>query len=186
MTKIISWLAIAGLVVVGGYLVMEPKATEEKTQNELQEVLVEDTTKEEAPIPATGKKMAFSQFIKQGGAYKCTVNQTLSGIDTTGVTYINDSMIRGEFNTRIQNMNIDSTFIVRDGYTYSWSSVMPTAGFKVKMTGTVTTPDTTTGTTGSYSWNAEQIGDYDCQPWTVDQAKFTVPTNVTFKEINSN
>lgn len=183
MTKIISWLAILGVVVLGGYLITQPKEADDKLVQESSEVTEDNTTKEEAPVE--GKKMAFSQFIKQGGAYKCTVNQTLSGIDTTGVTYINDAMIRGEFNTRIQNMNIDSTFIVRDGYTYSWSSVMPTAGFKVKMSGTTTTPDTTTGTTGSYSWNAEQIGDYDCQPWTVDQAKFTVPTNVTFKEVNS-
>lgn len=154
---------------------MQPKTANDKAP------IGENTQDTQAP---TGKKIAFSQFIKQGGAYECTVRQTLSGIDTTGVTYLSDGMIRGEFSTRIQSMNVDTSFIVRDGFTYSWSSVLPNTGFKVEMVDNTVNGDTTTDTSGSYSWNAEQIGDYDCKPWTVDMAKFTLPSDVTFKEIN--
>ena len=34
------------------------------------------------------KKMAFSEFIKQGGAYKCAVTQTVATMTTAGTVYL--------------------------------------------------------------------------------------------------
>ncbi len=145
------------------------------------------------PVPGTnteetivnqesGKKMAFSEFVKQGGAYKCTVNQNVGGTASVGTTYISNGMIRGEYNTKAQGLSIDTTLIVRDGFTYSWSSMAPSMGFKSKVvTGVV--EDGSTNTSGTYSFNAEQIGDYDCEAWTVDASKFALPKGVTFREV---
>lgn len=176
MKTIVSIIVIA-VIVVGGYLAFKPSDSTYTTDQNA------TTTGSTATTTASdGKKMAFSEFVKQGGAYKCTVNQNVGDTTSVGTTYINSGMIRGEYNTKVQNISIDTTMIVRDGYTYSWSSMTPTTGFKVKLAAT-TSADTSTGTSGSYSFNTEQIGDYNCEVWTVDNSKFTIPAGVTFQEI---
>jgi hypothetical protein len=122
--------------------------------------------------------------MKGGGSYKCTVNQNVGGMDTKGTTYMKDGMVRGEYKTNVQGVSMESTLIVRDGYTYSWSSAMPNLGFKAKVVGD-TAPDTNAGTSGTYSFNAEQIGDYDCQPWTSDDTMFAIPATITFTEVKA-
>lgn len=148
-----------------------------------------------------GKKMSFDVFMKQGlqgSAYECTVHQTISNIDTTGKVWIDgtgtatsatsssaNAKVHGEFTTAVQGMNITSNFTVVDGYSYSWSSMMST-GYKVKVPdSTGATSDTSAEAKGSYSWNASQIGDYDCQPWTATAAKFALPTNIKFTEMSA-
>ncbi len=130
----------------------------------------------------SGKKMAFADFLKQGGSYKCTVNQSIAGTDTVGTTYIDGGRIRGEYATQTAGMNIATNLIVRDGYSYTWTSMAPTAGFKAKVVENAAV-NTGAAMSASYSWNAQQIGDYNCEAWSADEGKFTVPANVSFKEI---
>lgn len=175
--------AVVAVLVVGGYFAYQANKPEGVDRIEFPN---EEKSEEQGKAPEqTGKKMAFSQFLKQGGAYKCEVNQDINGVETKGTTYINDGMVRGEYNTKIQGANVDSTFIVRDGFVYSWSSMLPNMGFKMK-TDVNASGNAGASASGSYSWNAEQIGDYNCEPWTVDQSKFTVPTNITFKLLGTN
>ena len=173
MSKIIIAILIVAAAVAGYYTFNTDKAKAP-----------------EAPVataPTGGKKMAFSQFLKQGGTYKCTVNQYLGDIggpSTKGVTYIDSGKIRGEYLTHAQGMTIYSTFIMRDGYTYTWSSMMPNTGFKSKINATATVSSGgSAAPAGTYSFNSDQIGDYDCEAWTADPAMFAVPTSITFKEI---
>ncbi len=174
MSKIIITIVIIA-AVVGGYFAFSKS---DKTS--------ETTSPETTNTPsASGKKMAFSQFVKQGGSYKCTVNQYLGeigGPSTQGVTYIDGGKIRGEYTTQAQGMSINSTFIVRDGYSYTWTSMMPTMGFKSKI---VESAPAGAGASaqGAYSFNSEQIGDYNCETWTADPSKFAIPSGVTFKEV---
>lgn len=130
----------------------------------------------------SGKKIAFAEFIKQGGAYKCTVNQSVAGTDTVGTTYIHNGLIRGEYSTKTAGMNIATSLIVRDGFTYTWTSMAPTMGFKAKVVDNAVV-NTGAAMSASYSWNAQQIGDYNCESWAADDSMFTVPASVTFKEI---
>jgi hypothetical protein len=60
---------------------------------------------------------------------------------------------------------------------------MMSQGYKVAVKDTSGTVNA--GSTGTYSWNADQIGDYNCIPWKADASKFVVPTSITFKEIVS-
>jgi hypothetical protein len=127
--------------------------------------------------------MAFSEFLKQGGAYKCTVNQYMQGTDVQGTVFINGDKIHADYNIAVQGMTIDSSMTVRDGYSYTWSSMMPGTGYKSKV---VTSSDTSVGgtdTSGTYAWNAEQIGDYNCEAWNHDEETFALPTGVTFTEM---
>lgn len=131
----------------------------------------------------SGKKMAFSEFMKNGGSYKCTVDQNVQGMTSKGTVYINGSNIRGEFNTSAQGMNVDSNFIMKDGYSYSWSSMMAGQGFKVAVNQNTT--GSGAGTSGQYSFNSEQIGDYNCEAWNSDSSKFALPGGVVFTEVKN-
>jgi hypothetical protein len=79
-------------------------------------------------------------------------------MENNGTVYLNAGNIRGDFSTIAEGRKMDSSFIMKDGYTYNWSSFAPTMGVKVKVN-TTTDGDTNTQTSGTYSWNAEQIGE---------------------------
>lgn len=180
-TKIIVSLLIVG-AVVGGYFVFRGDSTSTGLDSAMpapgqtnveEKVVMEDGS--------SGKKMAFSELVKQGGSYKCTVNWNAQGIDTQATAYMSNGMLRNEANTKVAGFSVDTYIIVRDGYSYTWSSMTPTSGFKSKVTAGVS--DASAGTSGTFTFNAEQVGDYNCEAWTADSSKFALPTGVTFKEV---
>ena len=183
MIKTFTWIIMAVVLVGVGYYVFNSDSVVKDEVAKVEDG--ENSNEEEVVNEPSGKKMSFGQFVKQGGSYKCTVNQYISGDYnnmTQGTTYVSDGMVRGDYSSKVENLTVDSTVIVRDGYTYSWTSMAPSMGFKVKVV--EGEGNTSTATSGTYNWNADQIGDYDCDPWTVDMSKFTIPTNITFQEIN--
>lgn len=149
-----------------------------------EEVVVATTTESStststASTTPAGKKMAFSEFIKQGGSYKCTVTQTVATMTTNGTVYIDGSKIKADFAVSVAGQSINTTMIVRDGYTYTWTSNAPTKGFKTKVA-TGGQGDSSTGAKGTITWDGSQIGDYSCDPWVAQASMFELPTTVTF------
>lgn len=179
--KIIA--GVVGVVVVlgGVYFAMSggDKGGDSSMQDNTQGIAVGEPNPSAPVDQNSGKKMSFDAFLKQGGSYKCTVNQSVEGMDSVGTVYINKGDIRGDFNTSVAGMNIDTYFLVKDNFTYSWSSMTPGKGFKAPVSASGSA-NSSTGTSGQYSFNAEQIGDYDCVAWTVDSAKFALPSGVNF------
>lgn len=173
MQKKLIILVILVAVVVGAYFVFG--GSKEVKNEEL------GNTNDEQP---SGKKMAFSQFLKQGGAYKCEVKQYMSDFENSGTMYISGKNMRGEFSTVAEGKTMTSSFISRDGYSYTWSSMTPGMGFKIKAE--AETSNESAGVNGTYAWSADQIGDYNCESWVVDTTKFELPKDVTFQEIKSN
>lgn len=174
-TTIISILLLA-IVGTGIFFLGKKQNTESEMMNTDQEETVETSE-------AEGKKMAFTEFLKQDkGAYQCTVNQYIDEEmtqTTQGLVYVYDGNISGNFETDAMGMNITSSMIVRDGYSYTWSNMSP-VGYKVAI---VESPETNTNQeiSGTYSWKAEQIGDYDCELWEVDMTKFDLPEGISFQ-----
>ncbi len=175
MQKQLIGLVVIVLVIVGGYFIFGEN--KEVNNEELGEV------KEEQPA---GKKMAFSQFLKQGGAYKCEILQSMGDFTNSGTMYINGKTLRGEFSTVAEGIKMDSSFVSRDGYTYTWSSMTPGMGFKMKTIENIEVPDTNVDISGNYAWSADQVGDYNCENWVVDASKFETPKDVTFTELKTN
>ncbi len=177
MAKVISVIVLLLVIVAGGYMYVSRNNT---TISPEKEAYKSDKEKINTEVVPSGKKMAFASFVKQGGSYQCTVHQYVNDTDTVGDVYLDNGKIRGEFKTTYNGMNIDTSFIVRDGYTYTWTSAMPTMGFKAPVVDSETTGSA--DTSGTYSWNNDQIGDYDCKAWAADQSKFAIPTSVKFTE----
>jgi hypothetical protein len=173
MSKTIVSMLVVGVIIVGGYFVItkNPKKDTGDIKNGQQ---VESTKTE-------GKKMAFSAFVKQGGAYKCEVKQAFSDMENSGTVYMSGGNIRGEYTTIAEGRTIDTSFMLKDGYSYTWSSTLVNIGFKTKINTQV--DGTNAVNSGTYSWNASQIGDYNCEPWTTDEKMFEVPAGMSFKEV---
>lgn len=148
------------------------------------EIIPEDTS-EEVTMGTQGKKMAFSEFLKQDkGAYQCAVNQYLDEEmtqSTQGTVFINAGNISGTFETNVGAMSITSSMIVKDGFSYTWSNMSP-IGYKVAIVES-TEVNTDQEMSGTYSWNAQQIGDYNCEVWDVDMTKFDLPQGISFQAI---
>src|SRR3989344_1783289 len=107
----------------------------------------------------------------------------MSDFENSGTVYMSGGNISGEFSTIAEGRPMQTMFMMRDGYSYTWSPDFPTMGFKVKIN--TDAGDTNADASGTYSWNANQIGDYNCEPWTVDESKFTLPTSIKFQEMSA-
>lgn len=130
----------------------------------------------------SGKKMAFSEFAKQGGSYQCTVNQNIAGMQSTGLVFMNNNMVKTEFKTNVSGYAMENYVLMRDGFVYAWTNTSP-MGSKMKVEATQSgTPESS----GQYSYlEGQQIGDYECKPWSGDDSKFTIPTSITFSAVGS-
>ncbi len=180
MSKTLISVLVVGVVVVGGYLALNKNKVSTDTQKEASNTETDTKTAEQ---PA-GKKMAFSEFVKTGGSYKCEVKQYLSDMNNSGTVYINGGNISGEYTTVAEGRTIDTSFIMKDGYSYTWSSMFPSMGFKIKVNTSAAGANANASASGTYSWNANQIGDYNCEAWTLDASKFALPANITFKDMS--
>jgi len=180
-SKSITWIIVVVVVVVGGYFVYTGMSKSSPAQGSHTATSTDVTTTNSTET--SGKKMAFSEFMKQGGSYQCTVNQDVGGTQSTGTVYISNGMVSGKFNTAVQGMNIDSNFVMKDGFSYTWTSMMPGKGFKIAVASNPDTGATGGSASGTYSFDASQIGDYNCVAWTADQSKFALPSGTVFTEL---
>lgn len=172
MNKTLLTVLIVGVALVGGYFYFSG----ERNSVEGDLVLRDDT---QQPL---GKKMAFTQFLKDGGAYKCTVNQNINDTQSKGTIYVNNGLIRGTFETEAEGEKVATDLLVRDGYTYTWTSAAP-MGFKAPVVSGDGDNNTDTNISGTYSWDTDQIGDYDCVAWSADAGTFAIPTGIQFMEM---
>ncbi len=176
------WVVVVAVVVVGGYFLMHShKGGEEMAENQNGQAADQSAP---AAQTDTSKKVPFADFLKQGGAYQCTVNQNVGGTETKGSIYVDNGMVSGTYNTTVQGIAMTSNVLVKDGYSYSWSSMLPGQGFKAKVVSD-TSASSGASASGSYSWNANQIGDYNCQAWTADSSKFEIPASITWKDVSA-
>ncbi|KND49844.1 MAG: hypothetical protein AB198_00350 [Parcubacteria bacterium C7867-003] len=129
----------------------------------------------------SGKKMSFDAFLKQGGSYVCTIKSGIPNDDVLigGTVFINNKDLRGDFKASISGTQVTNSFISKGGYMYVWNSMTNGTGFKFVVNETSSTAD------GSMGFDANQVGDYDCQAWTVDSSKFALPSGVVFTEVKN-
>jgi len=174
MSKTMIGVIVAIVVIVGGYFIYN--ANKGGTD-------VSDTTSDVTSSAQTSTdKAALAELIKKGGTLTCTITQNVNNTKVTGTMFMGSGMMRGEYTTKVQNVNIDSNFIVRDGFTYTWSSMTPNAGFKVA----IPAVGSTASTANTSSFDVSQVEDYKCEAWTLDASKFTLPAGVTFTQTGAN
>ena len=179
IAKVALWIVLIGGLGAGGYAFVHNRPSDEVP-------VVAESQVQTSPESAesSGKKMSFAAFISANkGSYRCTVDQYLSDMDSEGVVYIDGNRIRGDFTTVAEGRAMDTSFLVKDGYQYVWTADL---SFGMKLPVRAGETASAEGKAqGTYSWDAEQIGEYDCDPWTVDEVRFSIPTTIVFTDVSA-
>ena len=167
---------VVGLVVVlgGGYYLMGLGATPGAQTQALMA-----TSTPQAETAEAGKFTgSIAELATRGGSWKCTVDSTTTHVVSSGVAYVSDGKVRGDFTTSVSGYgNLESHMFADGTDVYTWSSVAP-QGMKMKMTA-LSTDNVHLG----YGAQANESFSYDCQPWVADVSLLTPPASVTFKAV---
>ncbi|MBP9715072.1 MAG: hypothetical protein KBD52_01100 [Candidatus Pacebacteria bacterium] len=180
-------IAIIAILAVGGgaYVVTKNK--------EVKKAELEDNVETQANANADAKanananlgvntnaKGSLRSLLALGKNTMCTFSSRAGDVSTNGTVYItSDGNMSGDFQLQDPRSKYAHSYMVlKDGYLYSWY-----ANQGVKMNVSATQQATASNTNQSVDLDAQV--DYDCENWTLDNSKFTVPTNVNFVDIEA-
>ncbi len=179
-----KWLIIAIVVVlivlVGaiGYKLMSSKS---KTMPQAQ--MQKPTTMQTAK-PQTVNRNAITgtilSLIEGGKTISCTI--TYPDNKGTGTIYVgSNKKFAGDFNMKgTNNANVVAHMVSDGTYMYMWSAAMP-MGIKMSLLAA----RNAASNTQNQSVNLNQNVSMQCNPWTVDESKFTIPTNISFTDMSN-
>src|SRR5690606_25595437 len=103
-------------------------------------------------------------------------------VDTSkGTVYITGPKIRGDFTSSVEvpglvSMDVTSHMISDGEFIHTWTS-LSNEGYK----NAVSSKTEANTETGAVSF--DQNLNYKCNPWNVDESKFLLPSDITFKTL---
>lgn len=162
---------IAGIVIVGGGVWYV------SSNKEVSPVAIEETSEESQEAQQNEGEGTLADLMGRTGSWTCEVNAAYEGGSSDGTVVMNDGKLRGDFTATMAGITVNTSFIGRDGYMYSWTSMLP-QGFKVEM-------NAAAGTAGGQGMDPSTNVNYSCMPWAADESKFVVPSDITFIEMNT-
>ncbi|MEZ4103430.1 MAG: hypothetical protein R3B55_02670 [Candidatus Paceibacterota bacterium] len=177
---------VLGILILGGaaLLIFSGGKNKDKDENVITEEssMEQDSNKEAENQKDFEEKTTLNSLMKKGGNYECVFSHKTEVGESTGTVYISGQKIRGDFSSKVSvaglgDMGDIQTHMISDGESiYSWSS-MSSDGYKI--------PKSEEGKSNQENTNfkSDQELDYKCVAWSVDQSKFSLPTNITFKSI---
>lgn len=186
MIKAILTLVLVGAVGFGAYTTFFKKDLSYQSsdssinENASTESEVKGTEDMASPAEPFTMKGTFSDLTKKGGSYECTVSHSVSVAQSDGKVYVSGSKIRGEFSSKIPqvNMTVKSTMLSDGEYIYTWTDMAKT-GFKAKIVESAK-PVSVDSVGNEYMQNL----DYSCNPWISDDSKFVIPSDINFIDTN--
>lgn len=157
-----------GLIIGGGvYTSVKHKG---KTQD--------SSRVEKVEVNEKGNTGTIRDFLSMGKKVSCMFKQVTPAGTTSGTVYINNPMMRGDFELISNNGTISSHMIRQNNDVYVW---MGTQGAKMNISNI---NKATTAPTQSGQVNLDQKVDYTCVDWNGDESKFVLPTEVKFYDVS--
>lgn len=129
------------------------------------------------------EKTSLKDLLAGNRNVSCTTTYPIDEkTSTNGTIFVSGKKMRGDFNVTVSGKNM-MTYMIQDGtYVYVWTSDA-TQGTKMKVDAVEkATGDQTQKTNQSFDVN-KQV-DVKCSNWSVDESKFTPPSNVTFTDLS--
>lgn len=162
---------ITTVVIAGGvYLI-----TSNNSQDENNSQVIEQTTanQEDSQIVSASMK----ELVSLGKSLQCTFESNTEFAKTSGVVYVADGKVRGNFRVTVSslgNNSFDAYMIADASNTYVWSTLAK-SGFKAPIQKEVQTQP------GQEGVDYNQVLTYTCTSWQTDQTLFTPPSDVVFE-----
>jgi hypothetical protein len=131
--------------------------------------------------PTTNSASGTILSLLSGGK---TVNCVITYPDNkgTGTIFVADKKFAGDFTTKDSSGKETIGHIVSDGtFMYIWSASMPT-GIKMSLEAA---KNAATNAQNNQAVNINQNVNMNCQQWSADNSKFTVPTNIRFTDMSN-
>lgn len=157
-----------------------------------------------SPTPTTGQANNKVDTSTENFAQKSTLKSLLglgknlvctysfvdeeSKFQTKGSTYISGKNYAQEVETTdpTDAKKVVRSNIVSDGeFVYTWSPDKKDSGMKIKIVNPEEKPDSTVKT--DVASNEESLNkeyDVNCSPWSVDQSKFAIPSDIKFTDLS--
>lgn len=139
----------------------------------------------------TGEKSRSSlkDLLTKASPTKCTVSSINDNSETSGVVYIANGNMRGDFTTTMKGTPAEGKVVVahmiidKDA-SYMWSDD-PTMKMGIKMAKKdMLDTQASAGTPSKQaSIDVNQQSDYDCSSWSADNSVFVPPTTIEFQDM---
>lgn len=129
-------------------------------------------------LETAGTQGSFADVLARGGNYECTFTSTDPDSESSGVIYVSDKRIRGDFKSMVEKSGLVASSMIVDGKAvYTWSDATP-LGIKIPI---VSSEDGSNQVTDSFnSENKNASVDYECKSWKVDETMFVPPSGIQF------
>lgn len=132
---------------------------------------------QETKSTETSAKGSLKSLLGLGKNVNCTFTYPDAG--STGTVYVSGQKMRGDFNMMVEGKQMESHMIQDGTYAYSWTG---SQGAKFKIDQNLKASPVSGGQ--QQSVDLEKEVDYKCSPWSADNSKFTVPTDVKFVDMS--
>lgn len=161
---------ITAIVILGGsYLIFNTKSQNQNQKNQDTQV----STQTNSQVVYASMK----ELVSLGKSLQCTFESNTEFAKTSGVVYVADGKVRGNFRVIVSslgNKSFDAYMIADNSYTYVWSTLTK-SGFKSPIQKEIQTQP------GQEGVDYNQVLTYTCTPWQTDQTLFSPPSDVIFE-----
>ncbi len=125
---------------------------------------------------------SLADLINRGSNLTCEFNSEVdeNGYSSKGTIYISSGNMRGDFVTTTDSKTTNMNMIRNGNDNYIWGDEMETG---IKMTLSQEDLAEETNEASKYVDLNKKL-DYKCNPWGVDQSKFTPPSNIKFTDFS--
>lgn len=164
-------IAIVIIIGLGGYFLLNNKS--QTSDNSL--VTSEKESAGEETISGTLKSLLF-----MGKSQKCTYSASVDSTTVTGIIYVADKKIRGDYSSTSEEMKISGHMIVDEKYSYVWTDASK-QGFKMANDEQEKMSEDLKGKqVENQAVDLEKKFTYKCQGWSKDNSLFIPPSDISF------
>ncbi len=166
MNKKAIWIGVAVLVfLVAAWAFTLSRKNVVKNQN--------SGTSEKKQEQANQKSTTLKELMGQSVSQKCTFNDPTVPGDSSGVVYMSNNKLRGDFQAKTDGRTINSHMITDGKYNYIW---MDGGSMGVKMS--LSEPQSA----GQAEAQLNNQMNFSCEAWTASDEILTPPANITFQD----
>ncbi|PIP55526.1 MAG: hypothetical protein CO183_00480 [Candidatus Zambryskibacteria bacterium CG_4_9_14_3_um_filter_42_9] len=172
-------IAIIAILAIGGGVYYAKNQSENKTVETETEMETGASMEIELGVNTRG---SLRSLVSLGRNVMCTFTSSADGYESEGTVYISaDNSMRGDFTSNFTAQgSVESHMIMNADNSYFWSGNQGT-----KMSTNKLNKDTGVSTDSNQSVDLDSDVDYKCSEWSRDNSKFSVPSTVTFIDIDA-